>query len=256
LDAITKPWFDETVPWRRTMLASLGPLQGRRVLLLGNGESYKEFYFLHLGAQIVYTDLSLVAVRRAKSEFLKSELFEEHRDQIEFHAVNAMHLPFPDQTFDIIYGTKFVGFLENTEDFFLEVSRCLKSTGKCRFADDAYSPAWEALRRYIVRPVKVCLHGRRTTSLASVRSASTFGFKEESLVPLVKQCNFSRLVFVRESFFLRIAQLFWGKLVRWNERGLKYARPVYKIAKWFDHRLSKSRWMRRNQLALTWGFDK
>src|SRR5437660_10807186 len=36
---MTDPWFDSTVPWRATMLTSLGTLGGKRVLLLGNGES-------------------------------------------------------------------------------------------------------------------------------------------------------------------------------------------------------------------------
>ena len=122
LTAITEAWRDKTIPWRRTMLESLGPLAGRRILLLGNGKSYIEFYFLHLGANVVFTDLSLVAARRAKEVFRGSELFEKHHYQIEFHAVDAVHLPFPDQSFDIIYGTKFVGFLGDLQPFFLEVN--------------------------------------------------------------------------------------------------------------------------------------
>ena len=74
LAAVTEPWLDKTVPWRRTMLENLGSLAGRRVLLLGNGKSYIEFYFVHLGASVVFTDLSLVAARRAKDVFRSSEL--------------------------------------------------------------------------------------------------------------------------------------------------------------------------------------
>ena len=201
LSAVTQPWFDAAVPWRKTMLQNLGSLAGRRVLLLGNGESYKEFYFLHLGAQVVFTDLSLVAVRRAKAVFQASELWLKHRDDIEFHAVDAMHLPFPDQSFDVIYGSKFVGFLEDVPKFFSEVARCLKPGGICRFADDASSPAWERVRRSLVHPIKARFSKASRDSLASVRSASKFGFERESLIPLLEQCGFSRLVFVREYFF-------------------------------------------------------
>jgi len=82
-------WVDSTVPWRRTMIDSLGSLSGRRVLLIGNGASYREFYFLLLGAKVVFTDLSLVAVKRAQYAFLRSELYNEHYNNIEFHAVGC-----------------------------------------------------------------------------------------------------------------------------------------------------------------------
>jgi len=256
LSAVTRPWFDAVVPWRKTMLQNLGSFTGRRVLLLGNGESYKEFYFLHLGAQVVFTDLSLVAVRRAKAVFQASELWLRHRDDIEFHAVDAMHLPFPDQSFDVIYGSKFVGFLENVPEFFSEVARCLKPGGICRFADDASSPAWERVRQSLVHPIKARFSKASRDSLASVRSASKFGFEQESLVPLLEQYGFSRLVFIREYFFLRIGQLCLGKLLRWNAAGMRYARPACLALKWLDDMFAENPWIRRNQLALTWGFDR
>jgi ubiquinone/menaquinone biosynthesis C-methylase UbiE len=256
VSAVTRPWFDATVPWRKTMLQNLGSLTGRRVLLLGNGESYKEFYFLHLGAQVVFTDLSLVAVRRAKAVFQASELWLKHQDDIEFHAVDAMHLPFPDQSFDVIYGSKFVGFLEDMPKFFSDVARCLKPGGICRFADDAFSPAWERVRQSLVHPIKARFSKASGNSLAGVRSTSKFGFERESLMPLLEQCGFSRLVFVREYFFLRIAQLCLGKLLRWNAASMSCAKPVYLALKWLDDMLANNSWVRRNQLALTWGFDR
>ena len=255
LAAVTQPWLDATVPWRKTMLQNLGPLSGRRVLLLGNGASYKELYFLHLGAQVVFTDLSLVAVRRAQAVFRGSDLWPKHQEDIEFHAVDAMHLPFPDQSFDIIYGSKFVGFLGSLPEFLSEARRCLKPGGICRFADDASSPAWERVRRTLVHPIKARFSKDAKHSLAGVRSASTFGFERESLAPLLKQCGFSRLVFIREYFFLRVAQLCFGKLLRWNAKRLRYARPVFLALKWMDDRLANTKWMRRNALGLTWGFD-
>lgn len=260
LAAVTEPWFDDTVPWRRTMLESLGPLSGRRVLLLGNGASYKEFYFLNLGARVVFTDLSLVAARRAQAIFRRSELWNTHSEQIEFHAVDAMHLPFPDESFDVIYGTKFVGFLNNIPEFFSEVRRCLKPGGICRFTDDAYSPAWEAMRRTLWQPIKSRFLWKSMSPLDRIRSGGSpygsFGFKEESFIPFIEQFGFTRLVFIREYFFLRVTQLCWGKLVSWKAKRLRYARPLYLTMKWIDNRFAHTKWMQRNQLALIWGFDK
>jgi SAM-dependent methyltransferase len=257
---VTEPWLDDTFPWRRTMLENLGSLSGRQVLLLGNGASYKEFYFLHLGARVVFTDVSLVAARRAQSVFRGSGLWEMHREHIEFHAVDAMHLPFPDESFDVIYGSKFVGFLNNLSDFFSEVRRCLKPGGICRFSDDAYSPAWDAIRRTLWQPIKARFLWKSMSPLDRIRSGSSpygsFGFKEELLTPFIKQFGFSRMVFVREYFLLRIAQLCWGKLVRFDSKRLSYARPLYFAMMWLDNQLARTSWMRRNRLALTWGFDK
>ena len=52
--SVTQQWFDEMLPWRRTFLASLGELAGKRILLVGNGDSNKEFYFHHLGAAVSF----------------------------------------------------------------------------------------------------------------------------------------------------------------------------------------------------------
>jgi ubiquinone/menaquinone biosynthesis C-methylase UbiE len=253
---VTSPWFDKVVPWRKTMLQSLGPLEGQKVLLLGNGESYIEFYFLLLGATVIFTDLSLVAARRAQAVFRSSELWEKYQDRMEFHSVDAMHLPFPDQAFDVVYGTKFVGFLPDREAFFAEVSRVLKPSGKCRFCDDAYSPAWEAVKRKLVHPVKTHLLRRAMSSLGKVRADSLFGFKEEALAPYLRACGFSRVVFLREYFFLRVAQLSWATLLGWSPRRERFARPLFLMMKWIDQRLARSSWVQRNRLALTWGFDK
>jgi SAM-dependent methyltransferase len=258
LSEVTKPWFDVTIPWRKTMLQHLGPLSGRNVLLLGSGSSYKEFYFLHLGANVVFTDLSIIAVRNARSMFLNSELSEKHRDKIEFHAVDAMHLPFPNESFDVIYGAKFVGFLNNPSYFFSEVKRCLKPGGICRFVDDAYSPLWNAIRHSTVVPLKTRMW-EKMSSLSRIRSGSpsnSFGFKEESLIGFLKQFGFARMLIIREYFFLRITQLLWQKLVRSNPKRCGYAKPIYLIMKWIDNRFTNTTWMKRNAMALTWGFDK
>lgn len=259
LDAINKPWFDPIIPWRRTHLDSMGPLTGKRILLLGNGESYRELYFLLQGASVVYTDLSVMAVRRAQSIFRRSELWEKYRDQIEFHAVDGMHMPFSDASFDIIFGTKVVGFIDDREAFFSEVSRCLKPDGICRFFDDAYSPAWDMMRR-LWCPIKVHILWKRMSDLERVRHGGTplgtFGFKQEELVPLVKQCGFSKLVFIREYFFLRIAQFCWAGVFGWDPGRLRFVTPFLHVMKWADNLCSNTAWMKRNSLPLVFGFDK
>jgi SAM-dependent methyltransferase len=221
---IAEFWQDDTLPWYETILRSLGSLEGRKVLLLGNGMSYKEFYFLRLGANVVFTDLSLVAVKRAQAVFRKSELGKMHRSQIEFHAVNAMHLPFRNESFDVIYGKKFVGFMDDLPGFFSEVARCLKPGGICRFTDDAYSPAYQIFRG-MWHPIKAHILWKSMSALDRIRHGNSpkgdFGYKEESLTPLIERCGFSKLVFIREYFFLRLIGLFWGKMVRFDSKKIR-----------------------------------
>jgi ubiquinone/menaquinone biosynthesis C-methylase UbiE len=253
LAGVTDAWADKTVPWRKTMLESLGSLAGKRVLLLGNGKSYIEFYFAHLGAKVVFTDLSLVAARKAKTVFRNSEFWEKHQDNIEFHAVDAMRLPFPDQSFDVVYGTKFVGFLPSQKDFFLEVSRVLKPGGKCRFCDDARSPAWEAVRTKLVHPLKAMTS---RSGLAKVRSNSIFSFEEKDLESYVQPCGFTRLVFVPQYFFLRVSQLSWARVAGWSPERERFVKPFFRVMRMLDDGLANTKFMKRNSLALTWGFDK
>jgi SAM-dependent methyltransferase len=253
--AVAEAWADDTVPWRKTMLQSMGALAGRRMLLVGNGASFKEFHFLSLGAYLVFTDLSLVAVREAQAQFRRSEFFPKYQDRIEFHAVDAVRMPFADESFDIIYGAKFANFLPSLPEFLSEVRRCLKAGGVCRFCDDAKSPAWEAVRRGVVLPLKA-MRGSKG-SLDAVRSATDFGMSKDALDPFVRSVGFSRIVFLREPFFfLRVGQLFCGKLLNWDAKKLRWVRPFYFLLKGVDSSLARTDWMQRNSLGLIWGFDR
>jgi ubiquinone/menaquinone biosynthesis C-methylase UbiE len=253
-------WSDRTLAWRKTLLESLGDLTGKRVLLLGNGTSCREFHFLSLGCEVVFTDLSMVAVQRARQVFLTSEFAATYGSRIQFHAVDATRLPFADDSFDVVYGTKVVPFLPDLGRFYTEVARCLRPGGMCRFIDDAYSPAWDAIRRTVVVPVKARLLWRFMSELGRVRSHSNprseFGLRKEVLEPFVERCGFKRLVFKRQFFLLRIAQMLWGKAVGCNPKWLRLARPVYVVMLRIDDMCAGTRWMERNALSLVHGFDK
>lgn len=257
---ITKPWFDRTMPWNQTMLRELGPLAGKTILLLGNGMQFKEYYFLHLGARVVYTDLSLAAVKRAQMGFRKSSLWEKYRNAIQFHAVDGKNLPFADESFDVIYGHKFVAFVDDLKGFLSEVKRCLRPGGICRFSDDAHSPFWDAIRRRVMQPLKTRVLWKSMSPLDKIRSqgspTSEFGFREEVVGTFVPQVGFSKLVFLREYFFLRVAQMCWAKLFTWKATRLRFAKPIFLLARWIDERLVNTKFMRVNALHLIWGYDK
>lgn len=256
LDDVKSPWYDDTRPQNLALLQSLGEVAGKRILLLGNGTSLKELYFLKLGAEVVYTDLSIAAAKYMKRLYLASGIREQNAEHIEFHAVDALHLPFADSSFDIIYGFAFVHHLEDLHPFLAEVRRCLKDGGICRFMDGAYSSIWQTAKRTVLRPVQVCVHRRWGVSPEDMRATRRGGYSLGELQSLREELGFRDMVFIRMSFFLHISRRGLGKLINWNPKVFKCSRPLLLFTKWLDKVTCDTSLMRRNQLLLIWGFDK
>ena len=186
----------------RQFLASLGDLAGKTVLLLGNGVSSKEFHFLPLGARrVFYTDLSIAAIHAAREAFLASELAERFGDRIEFHAVDALHLPFANASFDLVYGRAFVHHLPDLHPFFGEVGRVLKPGGQCRFLDDAYCPGWQFLKRTVLHPLQRYSHRRHGISPADLVATKKGGFTRPEVEQLARTHGFHEVLFTRCLFW-------------------------------------------------------
>ena len=244
MDIVVNLWFDDTEPWIKTLLDSLGDISGKRILLLGNGGSFKELYFVHLCANVVYSDLTIAAVRHMKRAFILSEINCPRNNTIEFHAIDAMHLPFPDSSFDIIYGSAFVHHLDDLDQFFSEVFRCLKNNGICRFFDQADSPLWKMMKQTILRPIQLYSYWKYPRSPEDLKANLREVFNKEVLTSIMKKHHFKELFFYREWFFLSIMRRHYGKFVGWNPDTMKRARPFSLLMKWLDIWLSKYRWMK------------
>ena len=253
---VRRDWQNEWAPWSQILLTSLGELSGKRVLLLGNGSSCKELYFAQLGANVILTDLSIKAVMHMQREYQASELDRSGRGTVAFHAVDALHLPFPDKTFDIIYGAAFVHHLNDMDAFLGEVYRCLKDGGICRFIDQADSPVWSALKCTILHPLRMYSHWRWPRSPEDQRNFLGGRFNRKALEAAQRHHQFSRLFFHKEWFFLRLSVRHYGLHVRWNHRAMERARLFFRMMKKLDQLLYRFRWMKRNALLLIWGFTK
>lgn len=185
----------------RELLSSMEDIAGKKILLLGNGVEIKELYFLCLGARCVYTDLSVESVKYIKTMFGKSEFKRSGFDNIEFHAVDACHLPFPDESFDIIYGFAFVHHIKNLDTLFSEIGRCLKTEGICRFMDHAYSPLWQTLKDTVLKPLQRYSHRKHGISPADAVATERGGYKCEELERIKEACGFREMLYVRKTFF-------------------------------------------------------
>lgn len=253
---LKREWFDEMTPWRETLLRSLGDLSKKSILLVGNGETTREIYFAMAGANVIYTDLSLEAVKQRKKQVERSQFSRVGNGSIEFHAVDALHLPFPNDSFDIIYGAAFVHHLDDTNQFFEEVYRCLKINGICRFLDQAYSPVWRSLTQTVLRPLKMYSYWHNPRSPGDLRADVRGGYTKEDIRFLMKKHGFRDMLFKREWFFFRIVTRHYGKLFNYNRRAMVRAKPLFQFMKYIDTQLVNTEFMRKNSLALNWGFTK
>ena len=205
---------------------------------------------------MVFTDLSLEAVKHMRKKFEASSLYETYCENIEFHAVDALNLPFHDGEFDIIYGMAFVHHLDDLDSFFLEVYRCLKRNGICRFLDQADAPLWSWLKRTILRPFKVYSHRKFPRSPADLRAEEQQEYTFEEMARLMQRCGFRDMVFLREWFFLRIVARHYNMFVNYDPKAMRRAEKLFLAMKWLDKKLAHTKWMQQNQLMLIWGFNK
>jgi ubiquinone/menaquinone biosynthesis C-methylase UbiE len=247
-DNLAAIWND--LPENQTMLSMLGDLRDKTVLLLGNGVSQKEFFFLAKGALCIYSDLSVGSIRQAKEIFVDSELWGPHHTQIEFHAVDALNLPFPGNTFDVIYGWAFAHHIQNLDTFLTEVQRCLKPGGICRFLDDGYSSLWQFSKTVLLRPLQMYSHRRTGISPEDLEATKKGGYRREEIETLMHRHGFAEMVYIRRSFWQHLLHRGSTKL---NLPFQRYAN----ILLWVDQFLeNRTQFMKKQGLRLIWGFTK
>jgi ubiquinone/menaquinone biosynthesis C-methylase UbiE len=236
----------------RQFLASLGDLKGKTVLLLGNGVSCKELHFLTLGANCVYTDLSLAAVQAAQSAFRASGLAGRFGDRIEFHAVDALHLPFAEASFDLVYGCAFVHHLQDLGTFFSEVGRVLKPDGQCRFLDDAHCPTWQFLKRTVLHPLQQYTHRKHGISPEDLVATKKGGFTRSEIERMARDHGFREVLFERCLFFEYFCTRGTSKL------GGRFLLPVLQpLCRGADAVLDRcGGFTHKHGVRLVWGFRK
>ncbi|OIO37865.1 MAG: hypothetical protein AUJ71_04285 [Candidatus Omnitrophica bacterium CG1_02_49_16] len=115
-------------------LRSLGDLQGKRLLDLGCGAGETSVYLALRGAEVDACDIA--------EEFLKvaRSLAEKFDVPLRTVQAEASHLPYPDESFDLVFGN---GVLHHVElvPTAKEISRVLKKGGKAVFIEPLpYNP--------------------------------------------------------------------------------------------------------------------
>lgn len=109
--------------------ALMSPVKGKKVLIYGCGTDDAPSYFACRGAQVTALDISPVSV--AVQTRILAEL---GAPSCEACVSDAQHTPFPDNSFDLIYGNAILHHLD-TESAAREIFRLLKPGGTVIFRE-------------------------------------------------------------------------------------------------------------------------
>jgi ubiquinone/menaquinone biosynthesis C-methylase UbiE len=251
--SLEQHWCSLYYPMNAAVLEELGRVQGKEILLLGNGGSEKELYFLtRQPKRLIFSDLSPIGVR-----LIRDRLGPDWQQaSVEFVAIDALNLPLVDDSVDLVYGYAFVHHLNDIDRFLTEVHRILRPGGRCVFMDDAYSPAWQTLKMTALYPLMRYFHQREEISPEDVRATTSGWYREDELDqkirsidarPFFRRSSLVHYLFTRASERLPPERL-WKFLV--GQDGL--LRALIRI----DEILGSSRLVRKNQVRLVWGFEK
>jgi SAM-dependent methyltransferase len=116
--------------------------EGKRILEYGCGTGSHAFSLAKKGARVTGIDISDVAVEKAQRQ-----ANAERIQGLDFAAMNAEELKFPDNTFDLICGTAILHHLDLTKAF-PELARTLKPGGKAVFVEPlGHNPVINLYRR-------------------------------------------------------------------------------------------------------------
>ncbi len=254
-EVLEKMWLEPSLPERKIFLneLNLSNIGNKYILLLGNGKSLKELYFLKFGAKIIYSDLSAEAVSEVRNKFS----WGKFEDKILFHAIDAFNIPLEDESVDIVYGDGFVHHLNDLDSFFREINRVLKGGGKCLFRDGTYSQIWQKLKFSVLRPFVYFSHKKWGISPEDLRATRRGGYSEEEIERIKSKFDFSDMTFVRFGLFSHIFHRGMGKIFGYRRGIGKINKKVIPILFDIDRFFSKrSNFFYKNTMRLVWGFRK
>lgn len=134
--------------WIRPTLAMLGDVAGKRILDYGCGHGMAGVVLARRGASVTGIDVSKGYIEEARRRATANEVVAE------FVQADAEMLPFPDHTFDAIWGSAILHHLD-IQRAGLEIKRLLKPGGTAVFCEPwRGNPALTFARRYLPYPGK------------------------------------------------------------------------------------------------------
>ena len=180
-------WEDFYVPVFEYVLPKMGTLEGKKVLELGTGTGGTAALLAKRGASVIGIDLLPFRLAEAQARATEHNIVEA----VDLVLMDAMHLAFPDNTFDFIISKSVLVFTEHAQTA-QECYRVLKPGGKAIFIENMrYHPMVWLYR-------KVFLKYSGKLRYFSIRDIETLGAEFEKLEH-------------REFHLSAVSALFWQK---------------------------------------------
>ncbi|MCG9126468.1 class I SAM-dependent methyltransferase [Candidatus Poribacteria bacterium] len=140
-------WEDFYIPVFEYMLPKMGNLDGKSVLELGTGTGGTATLLAKRGASVTGIDLLPFRIDEAKIRAKQHNVDES----IEFALMDAMHLAFPENTFDFIISKSVLVFTDHSLAA-KECYRVLKPGGKAIFMENMrYHPLVWLYRKLFIK---------------------------------------------------------------------------------------------------------
>lgn len=140
-------WEDFYLPVFEYVLPKMGNLEGKKVLELGTGTGGTATLLAKRGASVVGIDLLPFRLAEAQARAAEHNVTEA----INFALMDAMHLAFPDNTFDFIISKSVLVFTDHSHTA-KECYRVLKPGGKAIFMENMrYHPAVWLYRKMFLK---------------------------------------------------------------------------------------------------------
>ncbi|WP_321417181.1 class I SAM-dependent methyltransferase [uncultured Desulfobacter sp.] len=159
----------ETVnDWESTINALVSHVKGNdlRALDVGTGPGQLAFYLAGAGFKTTGIDISPGMVSRAEKKALQDDL------SCDFQTGDAEHLPFADNTFDVVVTRNLVWTLPDPQAAIREWHRVLKPEGRIIISDGYWQNiTWPRIHRLIIKGFKSFL---KTGSFISCRFFSHY----------------------------------------------------------------------------------
>jgi ubiquinone/menaquinone biosynthesis C-methylase UbiE len=253
LTELEAQWETAYYPMNRRVLERVGPVGGKRLLLLGNGTSTKELFLVTQEPELmIFSDLAPAAVNAVKKRFPLPEV----RERVVFAAIDAERVPLVDASVDVVYAYAVVHHLPDVEAFLHEANRVLRPGGRAVFMDDAFSPIWQFAKRTFLRPLMRYFHALEPPSPEDLRFTLEGGFRETHLAAVIHDLGaepwFERSTFLHYLVTRASERLPPRTLLASVREREKLLRRLVAVDDW----LARASFVRRNQIRLVWGFDK
>ncbi len=134
----------KTVPEFHYALEALGELQGKTLLDVGCGPGESAIFLANQGARVTAVDISSGMIGVARELAAR---FDAPEAQLEFIQMSVEQLQFPDETFDLVFGSNLMHHCDVARASH-EIARVLKPGGRAVFVDPlGYNPVINYYRR-------------------------------------------------------------------------------------------------------------